>query len=89
MTKKEEMDKMKMALCFAELEVFSQGPTLQVKMYQQGTESERCHHPGDLSPLGASTAELYLITTLTINVRMISFFLKFLVQFQILTHFLP
>ena len=83
------MDKMKMALCTAELEVFSQGPTLQVKMYQQGTETERCHHLGDLSPLGTSTAELYLITTLTINVRMISFFLKFLVQFQILTHLLP
>ena len=83
------MDKMKMALCIAELEVFSQDPTLQVKMYQQGTETERCHHVGVLSPLGTSTAELYLITTLTINVRMISFFLKFLVQFQILTHLLP
>ena len=45
------MDKMKMALCTAELEVFSQGPTLQVKMYQQGTETERCHHLGDLSHL--------------------------------------
>ena len=49
-------------------------PTLQVKMYQQGTETERCHHFGVLSPLGTSTAELYLITMLTINVRMITVF---------------
>ena len=76
------MDKMKMALCIAELEVFSQDPTLQVKMYQQGTETERCHHPGDLSPLGTSTAELYLITTLTFNVRMISVFLNSLFSFS-------
>ena len=80
------MDKLKMALNWRPSR---KDPTLQVKMYQQGTETERCHHLGDLSPLGTSTAELYLITTLTINVRMISFFLKFLVQFQILTHFLP